>query len=356
MSTFTYPKVQDQAIFESSMMQRAESETTDAYVAGLCTLWAGSSGVGKTTTAEWMRDRINRAYVPENPDAFRARYLEVAQNHGRLTEPVRALKSVYRAVAGHSIDPGTVRGAPLDQIAQVVAKVICDQRVGMLFVDEAQRLGNDAVEAILTVYNLCGARVTGRKRHQLTVVFIGMGNLPTRIRQRPQISRRIGKWVNFKAMNLEDTWDFLATVNAHFAALDRASVDAEAQVRFVHEVSGGHPGAIGPLILVAERTAGKLGRPLDEAVLRMAFQIDQRSMRQISEAEKHGWVPPPEKQRALGGNKGKEKRSKQGGDPTEPDASQESNGDHRNNDDDGGAGRGAPSENDTKHSKTEPDK
>ena len=82
----------------------------------------------------------------------------------------------------------------------------------------------------------------------LTLVFIGMDDLPLKLEQKRQIAGRVSEWCYFVEYDLEDTWNLLAELHPHFASLNRKNEEHREQISFLRERYGGLPGQLIPFV------------------------------------------------------------------------------------------------------------
>jgi hypothetical protein len=112
------------------------------------------------------------------------------------------------------------------------------------------------------------------------IVLIGMDDLPKRVKKNAQVRRRVHAWCYFKPYSLQDTWTLLAGLHPHFAALDRTSEEARAQVEFIHHTvaaaplddddasAGALPGKIVPFLKKLDAEVRSSGRSVTLTLLR----------------------------------------------------------------------------------------
>lgn len=241
---FKHPIPVKEVVVETELMREMETRVLAMHHLCLLCLWYGSGGVGKTTTAEWMVRRANAAFDPQNPHAFKVVLYEVGKlKAGFGNEAKRAIRSLYAAVSGITIDEGYYGRCTAEEFADLVVDIAERQRVQLVFVDEAGLLSLDAIGGLILVSD----KARGRK-FPLTIVLIGMDDLPQKIKLRPQIRRRVPEWCHFQHYDLEQTYKLLKALHPHFAALDQKIHTDWEQVRFVHEISEGLPGYIIPFV------------------------------------------------------------------------------------------------------------
>jgi AAA domain len=245
-STFKFPVPRKKVIVETELMREMESRVLAIHeLCGLCA-WYGSSGAGKSTTAEWMTKRINEAFDPDDEHSFKAVAYEVGKiKSGWGNEAKRAIRSLYSAIAGVTIDEGFYGRSTAEELADMVVYTAQKEQIQIAFVDEAGLLSLDAIGGLVLVSDK--AKQIG---FNLTIVLIGMDDLPQKLdpKRRPQIYRRIHDWCYFRHYELEQTIALLKALHPHFASLDQTQRSDWEQFKFVHEISNGLPGFIAQFI------------------------------------------------------------------------------------------------------------
>lgn len=203
-------------------------------------VWYGAAGAGKTTCGQWLAERVNQAFAPDNPLAFKSIIYEVAKTVG-VNNGKRALRTLYKQVTGYAFDPGQYRDNDAEFIADEVLYAIKRKRLGLICVDEAGLLSVDAISALALLLDKAK-----EEKYPLTIILIGMDDLPMKMdeRKRPQLHRRVHTWCNFKAYDFEDSYNLLTGLHPYFKSLDRNNPEHWNQVRLVHELTGGLPGLI----------------------------------------------------------------------------------------------------------------
>lgn len=244
---YRYPEPIKSDTIEMGMMKLAEERTLSVHGLSGLVLHTGRAGIGKTTTAMWMVKRMNEGYDPSNPKAFRAAYFELgAVNAGyrnEMQEMKRGIRCLYVNTIG-PIDEGYYRSSRLpDEYARQTLIGLQSQGIQMLFVDEAGCLTLNAIRGIVLVCD--HAKQYG---WPLTVVMVGMDDLPIKLNELPQIKRRVYATVYFKPYNLADTKKMLRSCHPYFAELSDDEPSHEAQFGFIHNQYEGIPGGIIPFI------------------------------------------------------------------------------------------------------------
>ena len=126
--TFTAPPLR-KIIVPTGFMIEMENRFKSVFFEGGFLVWYGAAGAGKTTCAEWLIERINNAFEPENPLAFKTMVYEAGKNTGQNLGK-RALRTLFKAVTGYSIDPGLYRDSGVEEIAAEVIYAIKRKKLG----------------------------------------------------------------------------------------------------------------------------------------------------------------------------------------------------------------------------------
>jgi hypothetical protein len=242
--SITFPVKKPKVIVETRMMTQIINRTLAVHPLSALVVWYGESRIGKTTTAEFMVTQILEAYDDNNPHAFKAKYLEVGQiARWSGNEMKQGVKSLHFAVLGDSLDEGVYQTNPIEAVAARIVHELKRRNIQLIFIDEAGGLSLDAIQGMVLVRDT--ALSMG---WTLTIVFIGMDDLPIKIDRKQQIAGRVNEWCYFVEYALDDTWNLLAKLHPHFAALDRKNQEHVEQVQFLRETYGGIPGHLMPFV------------------------------------------------------------------------------------------------------------
>jgi hypothetical protein len=160
-----------------------------------------------------------------------------------------------------------------------------------VFIDEAGELSLDAINGMVLVRDTAVSM-----GWTLTLVFVGMGDLPTKLEERRRISGRVTEWCYFVEYDLEDTWNLLANLHPHFAGLDQKNEEHREQVSFLRETYGGLPGQ---LIAFIQRMEYRLKEHRGEIDLRFLRAVHLLTARDKQRSIQHSLATfrgmPPEK-------------------------------------------------------------
>lgn len=243
---FRFVSPSEDIIVPTGMMLEMIKRTAVVHP-GNC-LWYGDSRIGKTTTARFMVQKIDEAYDPQNPNAYRAVHYEVG-GIGEWTgnEMKKGIKSLYYAALGR-LDEGVYRHDPAESLATQLVHGLRWKNIQTILIDEAGTLSLEAIRGMVVVGD-----VARNMNHPLSLVFIGMDDLPTKVQQLPQVKKRFVEWCYFEAYSLKETAKLLSRLHTHFAGLDPNNPEEYEQVEFIYEMCGGFPGLIVPFLKKLDR-------------------------------------------------------------------------------------------------------
>lgn len=249
---FEYPELVKPVVVETGMMKSATKRMLAVHhLGGLC-VWSGRAGMGKTTTAQHMVKCTEESYDPDNPRAFRVVHYQAGSKNPTKSEAKHGIRSLYYGV-GCSLDEGVYRTHLPEELAAELVHFLKKMNIQIVFVDEAGCLPLDAIRGMVLVSDT--ARLKGLT---LTIVLIGMDNLPTKVKRSPQIDRRIYEWCYFKPCTLEETYKFLAALHPYFAGLSLMNESHREQISYVHEACKGMPGSLVPFVSRFSSIAGEV--------------------------------------------------------------------------------------------------
>lgn len=270
MNTFNFPTRRARARMVSGMMREAERRTIQVLNDSGLVVWSGPSRQGKTTTAQWMTDRINDAYSPKDPDAFRAHYYEVGEipdwsgNEGK-----KAVRGMYESILG-PLDEGQFRRNPSEQLASRLVEGMSIRGIELVFLDEAGLLSPSAIRGIILVRDT--AHNEGRR---LSIVLIGMDDLPEKLNAVDQVRGRIQEWIFFDEFTMEETLELMSLMHAPYADVTLLDVTVRKQVEWIHEKCAGRPGLIVALMQKVTALCGD-GSPVSLELLKTAHLLTVR--------------------------------------------------------------------------------
>ncbi|HEX7315878.1 MAG TPA: ATP-binding protein [Pyrinomonadaceae bacterium] len=268
--TLQFPKASQQVIIETAMMRRAANRTLAVVGGGGMAAWFGRARLGKSITANWLTAEINRRFDTTDPDTFRAIHYEVGgmpKTGGTMKSGIR---SIYHACAGR-LDQATYLQLPAEALAGQLVHGLRRKHIRLIFVDEAGCLSLEAIRGMVLLRD-----VAELEHHPLSIVFVGMDDLPAKLCELPQIELRLHEWVYFEPYNLDETWALLAELHPFFAGLDGRKREHQEMVSFIHETFGGVIGEIVPYLRKVDHRLRELGGEPDLTLLRAVHLSTQR--------------------------------------------------------------------------------
>lgn len=285
---FRYPGRPVPVLVETAAMRTALDRTLSVHAGGQFATWTGASRLGKTTTASWARNQINAAADRDDgdPDAFRAAYLEVGKvgpwgGHAQKS----VLRSLYHGLIG-KMPEAVYRQSPLEDLAAMTVAGLAQDNTQVVWLDETGRLSVDALDGLCLVVD---AAAGADPPFPLTIVLVGMNDLPTKVHTREQLKNRIHEWVHFAPYSPDETWKLLAALHPHFAALNSRRRAHQEQVEFVHDLALGRPGLVVPFVRRLAHWARVHGQDIDLTLLRAVHLMMQRDLDRAARDEKAGY-------------------------------------------------------------------
>ncbi len=227
-------------VHETPVMECIMERTMAVHSFGGLVAWSGKSGSGKTTTARLMVSRIGEA-SEHSAHGFTAVHYEVGplvSNDDRVMS--LAVKSLYGAAIGRPPEH-RFRTATPDAIALSLVQALRSRNIRMIFVDEAGLLSAAAVRGIVLAID-----TAENESWPLTVVMIGMDELPRTLEKVPQTERRVRDWCFFKALGADEIERLVLTVWPQIGESIAPDSSLQQLVRCMMHRFGDVPGKIVP--------------------------------------------------------------------------------------------------------------
>lgn len=281
-----FPEPEEENTVETELMRRTLRRTLAVHRGGAIVVWTGPSRIGKTRTAEWAITKLEEAYG-SSPYAFKARHYEVggvAEFSGN--EGKRAIRSLYHATVG-TLSEHAYKQLPIEDLAALLVRGLKARNVQLVFVDEAGLLSLPAIRGMILVRDT--AELMG---WCLSLVFIGMDDLPTKIRTLPQIRNRVHEWCYFQPYGVDETFNLLGALHPHFRELRRDVAAEWVQVEFVHQQFGGLPGLIVPFLRRLALRHREMNIPIELDFLRAVHIMSSRDEERAIIDEGTGYESP----------------------------------------------------------------
>jgi type II secretory pathway predicted ATPase ExeA len=248
-------------VHETPLMENVMERTMAVHAFGGIVAWSGESGSGKTTTARLMAARICEA-AASTEHAFSAVHYEVGPliaNDDRVMS--LALKSLYGAAIGRPPEHRFRMSTP-DAIALSLVHGLRSRNIRMVFIDEAGLLSAAAVRGIVLAID-----TAENEAWPLTVVMIGMDELPRALEQVPQTERRVRDWCYFKAIDAAEAERLVTTVWPEVRAFLATGTSLRDLVQCMMRRFGNVPGKIVPKLCQLRAWAARHSLALNEDVV-----------------------------------------------------------------------------------------
>ena len=244
MSKFIFPELEEAHVIETDQMRRVVARTMAVHRGSSLLPWVGRSRLGKTTTARYLNNLINENFSDQDPRSFRSVHYEVGEiTDSSRTGQKKGIRSLFHACIGRMDSKFYNRSLPQD-LAKELVYALKKKHIQMVFIDEAGNLSIEAIRGMVLVRDTA----FDLENWTLTLVFIGMDDLPAKLVRLPQINNRTDEWCYFEPYSLKETFILLKHLHPHFSGLDLRNKEHLEQVEFIHEQFGGAPGLIVPFI------------------------------------------------------------------------------------------------------------
>lgn len=224
---FNYPTKKDLKIIETGQMREMINRTLSIH--GNLVVWTGRSRVGKTTTALTFAEDANRRYEEGIAGAFRVRHFQVGRISNTDTAQKQGIKSIYEFCIGN-LEASVYRSRTTASLAALTVEALRDEKIEVILIDEAGDLPLDAIRGMISVGDLAK-----KEKWDLTLVLIGMDDLPTKMQRLPQIKGRVNEWCYFEPYELEETFDLIRQLEPAFANYSLDNKEQSKQIKFIHE-------------------------------------------------------------------------------------------------------------------------
>lgn len=236
-----YPKKATKKIIRTGQMNLIITRTLGVHLLSSLIAWVGRSRLGKTTTAEELNKELNNAFTSDDPDAFRSAYYQVGEIPGKNLQK-KGIRSLYEACIG-PMENSTFKDNSTEGLAKMLVEALQIKNIQMIFIDEAGNLPIEVIRGMVTVRDRAVSM-----GWTLSLVFIGMDDLPKVLLELPQINNRINEWCYFKPYTLEETFSFLSRLEPYFLSYSLKNPEHLKQIQFIHEQFDGTPGLFIPFL------------------------------------------------------------------------------------------------------------
>lgn len=269
---FPAPREAAERVVVTLQMIGAANRTMALHEGSPLVVWTGPSRNGKTVTAKWLAKSINDA-AEQDPHGFRAALFEYGgASSASGSDMKRVMRSVYHAVVA-KLDEGLYRQLPSEALALHVVNGLRAKNIQMLMVDEAGLLGVEGLRGLVTIRD-----VAEHNEWPLSIVLIGMDNLPADIHKLPQILRRVHDWYCFEPYSVEDTYELLVGLEPQFASFNPKTPEGRRIIALIQSICGGLPGLLAPFLRKLQFNQKSLGDPLSESLIRVTHLMTKKDM------------------------------------------------------------------------------
>ncbi len=252
-----YPKKETEKIVETAQMRRMINRTLGVHSLSSLVAWVGRSRLGKTTTALWLNKLLNDEFSSDNPDAFRSVHYQ-AGNMERGDLQKKGIRSLYDACIS-PIGNKVYRNNTSENLARMLVEGLMIRNIKMVFIDEAGNLPLEAIRGMVLVRDTAVAM-----GWTLSLVFIGMDDLPIKLLRLPQINYRINDWCHFEPYSVEEILHLVSELEPYFSNYSLNDPKQREQIEFIHEQFDGAPGLIVPFLRrLKNRLHNELGGVID---------------------------------------------------------------------------------------------
>lgn len=288
MTTFEFPSRDAAPIIETDLMHDVADRTTSIHNRSPIVLWTGMSRLGKTTTAAWLTDRINGKFSAKDPNAFRAKHYQATELAGWHAGGKTAMGAFHSGVIG-TLDSGLYKRLRAHELADLVVTGLVRERIEMVFLDEAGLYDLRALRGLVAIRDQAV-----KVGHRLTIVLIGMDDLPIKIGANPQIEGRVHEWCCFVPYSLDETIELVSELTDLWNGADPSDREVQRQFEFIHEITGGVAGYITVFVNKIERAAFQLDREPSVAFLKAVHLRTLKERERAERAARKGFRGPDE--------------------------------------------------------------
>jgi len=188
---------------------------------------------------------------------------------------------VFAQVSGVPFSQGVFKRYEVEGLAELVVKACMRKNIRMLLIDEAGCLSLGAIRGMILVRD-----IAENLSWALSLVFIGMDDLPIKMELLPQISRRVHAYCYFDEYDVDETKRLVASLYPHFRDDRVAASVINEEVQFIHKTCGGIPGRIVTFLEQVHAWARDMNAPLDlrllQAVQLHSTRDRDRNMKRVN--------------------------------------------------------------------------
>jgi Cdc6-like AAA superfamily ATPase len=293
MAHFQYAPVTQRRIVVTDTIELAASRILIVHeMRGQFALMAGRSGAGKTTAATHICSALTEDCDNKAPNAFRARqYVSSDMRAVRADMIERRLLAEFLGKAlDISVPVDSRRQSPAMLSSQILV-ALKQRNIQMVFIDEAGLVPSLGLNVLANLMN----EACLKHHFPLTIVLVGMNDLPLTAYELPQVRRRIGDTICFEPYTAADALVVLREVDPYFSSLQTRPAEHDEVMEFLMspEVSDG--GMLGQMIQLVERAskfAKVQGHTPSITALRTAHLIKAKDAQRAATDARQGYRGP----------------------------------------------------------------
>lgn len=286
-----FPKPVAPVVALTTQMIRAEEQLFAGHnVRGQFLVVTGPAGAGKTVTGLHLTDRINTAHIAGAPNGFAAAYY-VASDWRKPMNALMLQRLLYSEFAQqvlHLTVPKDMRTVNVAVTKEAIAIGLRLRNIQTVFIDEAGHIPPSGLDHLLTLIN----EVATRERHPLTIVLVGMDDLPLNTQVLPQVRRRVNT-VYFTPYDAATALQILQAVHSFFKTVDLKTPQGAELMEFLLSPSVSRGGLIGYMVPLVERAAAMapvMSMPFGLRLLRLAHATAETESANAQAAAKRAWA------------------------------------------------------------------
>ena len=293
MSNFSYAPLTKRRIVVTDTIELAASRIMICHqTRGQFAVMAGRSGAGKTTAATYICSALTADCDKKEPHSFRATHYVSSDMRTVRTDMIerKLLAEVLGKALDISVPVDSRRQSPAMLSSQLLV-ALQQRNIQMVFIDEAGLIPSLGLNVLANLLNEADTKYD----FPLTIVLVGMNDLPLTVRELPQVQRRVADTVCFEPYNAADALVVLREVDSYFSELPSRPAEHDEVMEFLMspEVSDG--GMLGQMIQLVERAskyAKVQGQNLSITALRTAHLIKAKDAERAAIDARQGYRGP----------------------------------------------------------------
>lgn len=290
MSNFSYAPLTKRRVVVTDTIELAASRIMICHqTRGQFAVMAGRSGAGKTTAATYICSSLTEDCDKKEPHSFRAKHYVSSDMRAVRADVIerRLLAEFLGKALDISVPVDSRRQSPAMLSSQILV-ALQQRNIQMVFIDEAGLIPSLGLNVLANLLNEAGTRYG----FPLTIVLVGMNDLPLTVGELPQVERRVLDTICFEPYNAAEALVVLREVDPYFIDLQSRPAEHDEVMEFLMspEVSDG--GMLGQMIQLVERAskyAKVQGRPLSITALRTAHLIKAKDAERAAMDARQGY-------------------------------------------------------------------